>query len=349
MIPSDEGPFSGGIVLSSGTEWEVAGPEVRAHSLGASLWPVADRTMDFYHQPVLSEEVYRAMRPVRGKQIFDGTLGGGGHAELLLRHGAHVIGCDRDGDALQHASRRLDRYGDCFLPVRGNFSEIDRLLADHAIDSVDGILLDLGVSSRQLDEPSRGFSFREDGPLDMRMDQRQERSARDIVNEAGEEELADIFYRYGEERASRRIAREIVRERERKVIATTAHLAEVIARVLPRSGARHPATRSFQGLRIAVNEELAHLEVGLEKAVGALAEGGVLAVITFHSLEDRIVKHFLRERSQKMIDRPEWPEPRPNPDYSLALRNRKAVAPTEEEISHNPRARSAKLRVAVKM
>ena len=163
---------------------------------------MSDR-MEFYHKPVLGTEILEAMRPVRGKQVFDGTLGGGGHSEMLLQRGAHVIGCDQDDEALAYASRRLESYGDCFLPVKGNFSEMARLLSEHGIDHVDGVLMDLGVSSHQLDEAGRGFSFRQDGPLDMRMDQDGERTAADLVNGLEEEELADLFWKLGEEKSHR--------------------------------------------------------------------------------------------------------------------------------------------------
>lgn len=304
--------------------------------------------MDFYHKPVMGNEILHALKPVSGKQVFDGTLGGGGHSEMLLQKGAHIIGCDQDEDALAYATRRLEKFGDCFLPVKGNFSNVKTLLAELGIDEVDGVLMDLGVSSHQLDEAERGFSFREEGPLDMRMDRSAELTARTIVNEWSEEDLADAIYKYGEERASRKVARAIVAARAEEPIETTTQLVEVVSRVLPRVGAKNPATKVFQGIRIAVNRELEVLELGLRNAVDSLAEGGVLAVVTFHSLEDRIVKHFMRNSSAPFLDRPEWPEPRPNPDYKLRLPNRKAVVPTEEEVHSNPRARSAKLRVAIK-
>jgi len=304
--------------------------------------------MDFYHKPVMGQEILHALRPVSGRQVFDGTLGGGGHSELLLQKGAHVIGCDQDDDALSYASRRLEKFGDCFLPLKGNFSNVDELLSGLGIDKVDGMLMDLGVSSHQLDAAERGFSFRADGPLDMRMDQSSELSAKVVVNEWSEEELADLIWKYGEERKSRQVAAAIVKARAEAVIETTFQLVEIVSKVIPRVGPKNPATRVFQALRMAVNRELEVLEEGLRKAVDVLAEGGVLAVVTFHSLEDRIVKHFMRNASAPFLDRPEWPAPRPNPDYSLQLPNRKAIVPAEEEVHTNPRARSAKLRVAVK-
>lgn len=338
-------PVANGLVLSSDWERGVGLGETRGWN--GALAENIER-MDFYHEPILAEEILEAMRPVEGKQIFDGTLGGGGHSELLLRNRAHVIGCDQDQEALDHATRRLDSYGDSFLPVRGNFRDIDMILAGLGIPQVDGILLDLGVSSRQLDDPARGFSFREDGPLDMRMDVRASFSARDLVNTWGEEELIRIFREYGEERHAARVAREIVKVRANSEIATTLGLADLVARVVPKTSGKHPATRVFQAIRIAVNGELEALEAALEKSVQVLAPGGVLAILTFHSLEDRIVKRFMHRRSSPYIDRPEWSEPRRNPDFAFHLPTRKAIGPDEAETKRNTRSRSAKLRVAVK-
>ena len=303
---------------------------------------------DFYHESVLARQVLAAMQPIEGKQIFDGTLGGGGHSEMFLENGAHVIGCDQDQEAIDYAVRRLERFDDCFLPIKGNFADMDTLLQDVGIDNLDGILLDLGVSSRQLDKAERGFSFRENGPLDMRMDSSAHASARDLVNELDEEALVEIFRDFGEERRARKVAAEIVKSRGVESIDTTSDLADLVARVIPKTGPKHPATRIFQALRIAVNRELDCLETGLKKAVNMLTKGGVLAVITFHSLEDRMVKRFMRHHSAPTLDRPEWPEPKENPDFCLTLPTRKAIMPDEDEISANRRSRSAKLRVAVK-
>lgn len=335
-----------GVVLSSDPDMDLF---LRGGSTGlASPETEGSKRMEFYHEPIMGTEILEAMHPVEGKQIFDGTLGGGGHSELFLSHGAHVIGCDQDGNALEYACARLSGFGDRFLPVRGNFGNLDEILSSLGLDKVDGFLLDVGVSSRQLDDPERGFSFREDGPLDMRMDDRSDVSARDIVNDWSEEELVRIFREYGEERRAVRAAREIVKARAEKTIETTSELAEIVGRAIPKTGKRHPATQVFQAIRIAVNRELEMLEAALEKAVDALAEGGVLAVISFHSLEDRIVKRFMHRRAERTIDRPEWPAPKPNPDFALELPSRKAITPSKEEISRNPRARSAKLRVAIK-
>jgi len=226
---------------------------------------------------------------------------------------------------------------------------MDAILASVGMHQVDGILLDLGVSSRHLDAAERGFSFQKDGPLDMRMNPQGPMTAADIVNGADETELARIFWEYADERASRRIARKIVEVRGGRRIARTLELAEIVASVLPRGGAKHPATRVFQALRIAVNEELLRLEEALAKTAGCLKPGGVLAIITFQSLEDKMVKIFLRRHSDRTIDRPEWPEARPNPDRVFDLPAKKPVAPSVSEQRANPRSRSAKLRVAIRI
>jgi 16S rRNA (cytosine1402-N4)-methyltransferase len=326
--------------------------ELRSGSIQSGLEGEAhheDKRMEFYHQPIMAREILAALEPVKGKQIFDGTLGGGGHSEVFLERGAHVVGCDQDAEALKYAERRLAQYGDCFLPVRGNFSDMDSLLRTLGIDRVDGVLMDLGVSSHQLDEPSRGFSFRQDGPLDMRMDNRADFSARDLVNDWDEAEMVRIFRDYGEEKRAVRAAKEIVKAREQKAIETTLQLAEIIERAVPRVSGKHPATRVFQAIRLAVNREIEVLEAALNKSLEVLSEGGVLAVISFHSLEDRMVKRFMRRHSTPFIDRPEWPEPKENLDYCLTLPSRRAISPSDAEIETNPRARSAKLRVAVKL
>lgn len=339
-----------GLELSSDAESDEFRMNYRSNALFASGAGLeTNQRMEFYHQPIMSSEILAALAPVRGKQIFDGTLGGGGHSEMFLSEGAHVIGCDQDGDALAHAKRRLAAYDDQFLTVRGNFEYIDSLLAEVGVETVDGILLDLGVSSKQLDNPERGFSFRADGPLDMRMDDRATFSARDLVNDWSVEEMTRIFRDYGEERHAHRAAKAIEKAREQGAINRTSELVEIVSKVIPKVSKKNPATRVFQAIRIAVNRELEVLETTLEKSLNHLSEGGVLAVITFHSLEDRIVKRFMHRRSKALLDRPEWPEPRANPEYCLHLPQRKAVMPTKEEVESNPRARSAKLRVAVKL
>ena len=342
------GPRPSGLVLSSSPELDEIRESSRSLSFETSN-PVMNDRIEFYHEPILGAEILEAMEPIEGKQIFDGTLGGGGHAELFLENGAHVIGGDQDGAALSHATKRLDRFGDRFLPVRGNFESMDDLLHGVGVDRVDGVLLDLGVSSRQLDDATRGFSFREEAPLDMRMDDRSGLTARDVVNEWDEEDLVRIFREFGEEKRAVRVARAIVDARASQPIETTFGLAEIVSSVVPKVDRKHPATRVFQAVRIAVNRELEVLETALDKSVSLLNSGGVLAVISFHSLEDRIVKRFLRRRSEAFLDRPEWPGPRPNPEHSLTLPSRKAIVPGREEQERNPRSRSARLRIAVKL
>ncbi len=299
-----------------------------------------------YHKSVLLEEVTHCLEPQEGKLYLDGTLGGGGHAEQLLRAGAKVIGLDQDPAALSFARARLGEYEENFGAIQGNFRSFGEILDTIGIRGLDGILLDLGVSSRQLENPERGFAFGSDGPLDMRMNPEADITAEDIVNSQDEEELARIFYQYGEEKASRRIAKAIVEAREKETICTTGQLAGVVERVRPRKGRIHPATRVFQALRIAVNDELRSLEAALSEVPRWLRPGGRIVVISFHSLEDRIVKTFFKRCSKPYIDRPEWPEPRPNPDYCFKLVMQKGLSPSPEEIKLNPRARSARLRVA---
>lgn len=294
------------------------------------------------HIPVLLTAILDALAPVRGLWL-DGTFGAGGYARGLIGAGAdRVIGVDRDPLAHQMAAEWLGDYGGRIALRLGNFSELDAL----AGEPLDGVVLDLGVSSMQLDLAERGFSFMRDGPLDMRMGQ-DGPSAADVVNTADEAELADIIHYYGEDHAARRIARSIVETRTRQPIRTTLELAEAVARVLPRPkpGQSHPATRTFQAIRIAVNAEFSELVQGLGAAERALKPGGALAVVTFHSLEDRVVKRFFQQASGN--------EAQSNRYAPLQLRNaprfdlmtRKAVAPTPQEMADNPRARSAKLRI----
>ena len=301
----------------------------------------------FDHVAVLRDEAVSALAPSEGKTIADLTLGGGGHSEALLEAGATVLGLDRDSTALAAARRRLARFGDRFEAVHGNFASFDALMRERGAEPFDGILLDLGVSSPQLDLASRGFSFMREGPLDMRMDTSGEQpTAADLVNAAPEEELVDIFRRFGEEPRARRAARAICAARARKPIATTTELATLMEAALGRRSGKHPATRVFQALRIAVNGELEALSQVLETSVAWLKPGGILAVISFHSLEDRMVKQFLRETSAATIDRPEWPQPKPNPRHFFTQASRRSIAPSAAETDANPRARSARLRVA---
>ncbi len=296
------------------------------------------------HVPVLLGAILRHVAPVSGIWV-DGTFGAGGYARGLLEAGAaQVIGIDRDPTALA-AADWADAWGDRLRLVAGNFANLDRL----AGAPVDGVVLDLGVSSMQLDRPERGFSFLRDGPLDMRMST-EGPSAADLVTTAPEAGLADILHQYGEERAARRIARAIVRARAEAPIETTGRLAEIVAACLPRPkpGQVHPATRSFQALRIAVNDELGALVVGLEAAERALRPGGQLAVVSFHSLEDRVVKRFLALRAgQGPGTSRHAPEAAPfTPRFRLE--QKRGIAPDADEVAANPRARSARLRLAVR-
>jgi 16S rRNA (cytosine1402-N4)-methyltransferase len=299
------------------------------------------------HKPVLLREVVEAVEPAPGQVVVDGTFGAGGYARAFLERGAEVIAFDRDPAARRFADALRSEQPKLTLLSR-RFSEMEEGLADAGRETCDAIALDLGVSSMQLDEAERGFSFMRDGPLDMRMGG-DGPSAADLVNGEPEAELARIFYVYGEERASRRIAGALVRRRAEQPFERTLDLAETVERALGgRRGAPvHPATRVFQALRIAVNEELAELEAGLRAAERVLAPGGRLAVVTFHSLEDRIVKSFLTERAGRTPSASRHlPPTRRGPEPSFALIFNGARAPSDAETAANPRARSAKLRAA---
>lgn len=302
-----------------------------------------------YHEPVLVEETVSALAPAVGKTFVDGTLGGGGHSEAMLAREATVIAIDQDPAALAFAGRRLALFGDRFKSIRGSFANAAMLLDEIGIGKIDGALLDLGVSSHQIDTPERGFSFQADGPLDMRLDPNGPITAADLVNTMSGEQLERIFREYGEEAAARKVAVKLTRERMVKPFTTTLELAGAVESVIPRRSGTHPATRVFQALRIAVNRELEALEQGLEQLTARLAPGGVFAVITFHSLEDRIVKTFFKHRCAEWLDRPEWPQPRRNPDYIFQAITRKPVVAGTAEQRRNPRSRSAKLRAVKKL
>ncbi|WP_138468465.1 16S rRNA (cytosine(1402)-N(4))-methyltransferase RsmH [Poseidonocella sp. HB161398] len=296
------------------------------------------------HVPVLIGKIIEAVSPVTGRWL-DGTLGAGGYTRRLLDAGAaHVTAVDRDPLALEMAAEWAAAYGDRLSLVHATFSTLDT--ADP--EPLDGITLDLGVSSMQLDLAERGFSFLRDGPLDMRMSQ-DGVSAADLVNRASEEVLADILYHYGEERASRRIARAIGAARKEAPIETTGQLAKIVESCLPRPkpGQSHPATRSFQALRIAVNDEFGELATALEAAERALAPGGWLAVVTFHSMEDRVVKRFIQARSARSGGGGSRYAPAQKTREAVLVPSpNRAIAPDQDEIDANPRARSAKLRLA---
>ncbi|RLE36960.1 16S rRNA (cytosine(1402)-N(4))-methyltransferase [Candidatus Acetothermia bacterium] len=303
---------------------------------------------DAIHRPVMRTEAVRFLAPDRGGIYVDGTVGLGGHAAAILAAGPEVrlIGIDRDPQALRYAAARLAQFGDRVRLVHGNYRDLAEILAGLGIEAIDGFLLDLGLSSLQLDAPERGFSFRADGPLDMRMDPTQGRSAADLVNAASVEELARILRDYGEERFAGRIARAIVAARP---IETTRALAEIVRRAIPRRFHERridPATRTFQALRIAVNDELRNLQDGLAAGFAALRPGGVIVVISFHSLEDRIVKRFFRK-----LATPRYESLAPGPPLppQAEVLTKKPLRPSEEEIGENPRARSAKLRACRKL
>jgi 16S rRNA (cytosine1402-N4)-methyltransferase len=302
-----------------------------------------------YHVPVLLREVTDFLAPAPGRTIVDCTLGGGGHTEALLAGGATVISLDQDPEAIQFSSQRLGGFLGRFRPVLANFRDVGTVLDGLGVGPVDAALIDAGVSSTQLNNPAKGFSFMHDGPLEMKMSPTGPVSAADIVNTWSAEQLAEIFFRLGEEPGARRVAARIVRDREITPFTRTLQLAECIERVIPKRGRIHPATRYFQAIRMAVNGELEALTDALAALTARLAPGGRIGVISFHSGEDRIVKNFLRDRATEWLDRPEWPAPRRNPQYSLKLLTSRPVVPTEEEQKANPRSRSAKLRVAEKI
>jgi 16S rRNA (cytosine1402-N4)-methyltransferase len=294
------------------------------------------------HIPVLLAPILKAADPISGRWL-DGTFGAGGYTRALLDAGADsVVAVDRDPMAFDMAAAWAGQYGDRLIQQRGVFSD----MAEFAQD-LDGVVLDLGVSSMQLDIAERGFSFMRDGPLDMRMGQ-DGQSAADIVNEYESEEIAEILYNFGEERASRRIARAIVEQREETPFTTTLQLADLIEKCLPRKkpGQSHPATRSFQALRIAVNDEYGELYRGLMAAEQALAPGGILAVVTFHSVEDRMAKRFLQSRAGTTGNANRFAPELITEKPAFELMGRKAITASEEELDANPRARSAKLRLA---
>ncbi len=312
--------------------------------------PAPERDEAEKHIPVLYQEALDALHLHPGGLWVDGTVGAGGHAlGILERTAPHglLLGLDRDPHALRIAARRLARYGQRVILRHGTFAQLSSHLDSLGWSAVDGVLLDLGLSSIQLDDPARGFSFQGDGPLDMRFDPQAPLTAADLVNGLSEDELAELIRRYGEEPRARRIARAIVAERPMR---STAHLAQVVAAAVGRRKGRiHPATRTFQALRIAVNDELKVLEEGLEQAVGCLAPGGRLVVIAFHSLEDRIVKRFLRRESTDCLCPPQRPACTCGHRRSLRLVTRKPIRPSQEEVARNPRARSARMRVAERL
>ncbi len=306
------------------------------------------------HRPVLLTEVRTLLAPRRGGLVIDCTVGMGGHAEALLEvvgPSGRVLGLDRDAESLREAARRLTVFGDCFVPVHADFRDLANVLLENGTGDVDGLLADLGISSFQIDAPERGFSFTADGPLDMRMDRSRGETAASLIEKLPEKELARILREYGEEPAARRVARLLARERVKHPIRSTLQLAELVERAARgRRGARiHPATRTFQALRIAVNRELEGLDRFVEQACGSLAPGARAAFITFHSLEDRIVKRAILSLTRRCVCPPLLPRCVCGTPGIVERITRKAVRPGEAEIRANPRSRSARLRVVQRL
>jgi 16S rRNA (cytosine1402-N4)-methyltransferase len=319
-----------------------------------SLTALAPLPEGHVHEPVLLQECVELLRPRSGAVIVDATLGTGGHAEALLDRivpGGRLLGIDRDPAALEIARTRLARFGQAFLALQGRHEELADLVASAGVGAVDGVLADLGVSSLQLDEPSRGFSFRTDGPLDMRMDPSQGRSAAELLGSVPEDELRRWLSDFGEERAARSIARAIVRERERAPIVRTHQLTTIVERVLGPAARRfriHPATRTFQALRIAVNREVVDLGGAVRAAVALLRPGGRVVVVSYHSLEDRAVKDELRSLAGRCTCPPGLPVCGCGTASAVRILTRSPIRPSPTEVDRNPRSRSAKLRAAEK-
>jgi len=311
-------------------------------------------TSGFDHTPVLLPETLDALQPGPGGRYVDATLGGGGHAEKILElsspDGA-LLGIDADPVAVTAARRRLAHYGERVTVVESYFDALEELVRGAEFGPVDGILFDLGVSSPQLDSAERGFSFQYDAPLDMRLGPGAEHTAAELVNSLPPSALERIFREYGEERYARRVAQRIVHERARAPLRTTAELADLVTRAKPRSRQEriHPATRVFQALRIAVNQELERLERALPQALDVLRDGGRLVVISFHSLEDRIVKQFMRKEARGCVCPPDIPACICGRDPSLRIFTPRPIRATDAEVARNPRARSARLRAAQKL
>ena len=307
------------------------------------------------HRPVLLHPLIESLQPRPGQVAVDGTLGAGGVTAALLERllpGGRVIGVDRDGSAVAAARRRFAAYGDAVTVIKGDFAELDTIIESLGIKAVDIAVLDLGVSSLQLDDPERGFSFRRDGPLDMRMDRESGVTAADLVNTLPVDDLGQVIRDYGDERFARAIASAIGRARAQKPITRTEDLRSIVEATVPRRfwpKRIHPATRTFQALRIAVNHELESLERGLQASIHTLRPGGRLGVISFHSLEDTLVKNTLHVAAQNCICPPQQPHCTCAHRATLLLLNRKAIRPDVAELAANPRSRSARLRVAEKL
>ena len=309
----------------------------------------------FTHIPVLLEETLELLAPARGGVFIDGTLGGGGHAEAVLNRlpeTGRLIGIDRDWEAVRAAGERLASYGSRFTALHGNFFDMKALLSEIGVSQADGILLDLGVSSHQLDTQTRGFSYKTDAPLDMRMDQGAALTAKDVVNTYSEAELTRIFFAYGEERFSKRIAERICSIREQYPIETTLQLAQIVRDAIPgkyRNEPQHPARRTFQALRIEVNGELSGLDRAVEQACDLLQKGGRLCIITFHSLEDRIVKQAFRRFENPCTCPPSAPICICGKEPKAKILTKKPLTASEQEEAQNSRSTSAKLRCIEKI
>jgi 16S rRNA (cytosine1402-N4)-methyltransferase len=298
-----------------------------------------------YHVPVLAREVLEYLITDPAGVYVDATAGGGGHSEGIvsrLMPQGRLVGIDRDADAIAYCRGRFSKSSHTAEFIQGEFASMDTLLASAGIDRVDGVLFDLGVSSRQIDAPQRGFSYLHDGPLDFRMDTRTAVTAEEVLSSRSERELSDLFFQYGEEKNARRIARAVVAARERKPVTTTGDLSEIVRRITPARWQVKTLSRIFQALRLEVNDELRQLQTGLEKAAALLKQGGRMVVITYHSLEDRMVKRFLRGPE----DNDPFPVTRTKPAPPFRVLTKKVVTPSPGEILANPRARSAKLRAA---
>lgn len=315
-----------------------------AHSQEKSVW-------SSHHKPVLGEEAIRYLN-VRDKHwIVDGTLGGGGHTELILKNSGpqcRVLGIDRDAETLAIARKRLASYGNRVIFIHSNFSEIKDILMQEKIEKIDGFLLDLGMSSMQVDNPERGFSFTHEGPLDMRMNRDDKTTAADLLTTLSDRELQHIIKKYGEERFSKRVVRAIRKAQGEASIKTTSQLSQILSNTIPHTHPHriNPSTRTFQALRIAVNNELEHLDQALRDSLDVLNKAGRILAISFHSLEDRIVKHFFKEQEKGCICPPKIPLCVCGKKSALKILTRKPVRPSARELAANPRASSGKLRAA---
>ena len=307
--------------------------------------------MQKHHESVLAKEILQHLHPREDGLIVDGTLGNGGHTELILKNtapGLRVLGIDRDEQAIERAGKRLAPFRNRVTLIHGNFSDIKNILKKANVMNVDGLLLDLGVSSPQLDSPERGFSFMRNGPLDMRMDSTQKTTAADLLVKLSDEELVLVIKEYGEERFAKRIVRAIRKAQEQNPITTTLQLSNIVSGVThtPRPAKIHPATRTFQALRIAVNNELEHIKSALSDSLKVLSASARIMVISFHSLEDRIVKNFFKDEEKGCVCPPRLPVCACGHKTRLKIITRRPVTPASEEVKRNPRASSSKLRVA---